>query len=86
MATKARAVKADQNVYIPSALTAQSLVTFCTANGGAKGEHEVYYSVEDGTVRLCLVKRVTDREVASGHPNGKVWATRVIPQLPEQEG
>jgi hypothetical protein len=84
MATKARAVKADQNVYIPSPMTAQSLVEFCTQHGGAKGEHEVFFSVEDGTVLLCLVKRVTGREVAPGHPNGKVWATRVIPQLPEQ--
>jgi len=33
-------------------------------------------------VTLCIVKRLEERE---GHPNGKVWAFRVLPRLPDQE-
>jgi hypothetical protein len=38
--------------------------------------------VSDDIVTLCIVKRLEERE---GHPNGKVWAFRVLPRLPDQE-
>jgi hypothetical protein len=76
-------LKSDAHVRIPSPMTAQYLIDFCRANGGSKGDHEVYAHVSDGAVTLCLVKRLVDR--GEGQPNGKVWATRVLPQLLDRE-
>jgi hypothetical protein len=63
-------------------MTAAYLIDFCQRNGGSKGDHGVYAQASDGIVTLCLVKRLEERD---GHPNGKVWAFRVLPQLPDRE-
>ena len=75
-------LKCNAEVRIPSPMTAAYLIDFCKNNGGSKGDYEVYAHVSDDIVTLCLVKRLEERE---GHPNGKVWAFRVLPRLPDRE-
>lgn len=75
-------LKCDQDVHLPSPMTAQYLMEFCKNNGGSKGDHEVYVRADGGLVTLYLVKRLPDRR--EDQPNGKVWAFRVLPKLPDE--
>lgn len=75
-------MKSGSEVRIHAPMTAAYMKDFFEANGGSKGDHEVYARVESGKIVVYVVKRMS-QQPEDGF-NAKIWDSRVIPQFPEE--